>query len=95
MADLLEIVDMSVPEADGVEPYVKVSEDGQHYVELLEADAPCEVCEHGETQLVDADDAVIVREPPTYQIKGGRGPALCRHHLKREPYVLSLVEVVE
>lgn len=85
-ADLIQIVDMTQPEADGIASYVEIDSGGRHVLELVETEGECDACD-GEPELVETEHGVEVRDEPVYKIAGAdQSGLLCQEHVAQQPY---------
>lgn len=83
--DLYQLVDLTVPEADGIKGFVEVDDEGRHRLPLVEADGSCEKC-RDTAELVDRGDGVDVEHRTVYRMAGTTHTVhLCRDHLAEEP----------
>lgn len=96
MADLVQVVDLTVPEAAGIRGFTHTTDDGKHYIELVEETGICDACPHDEeAQLVEHDDGYRVNQQTVYRIKGNTRTAhLCRDHLEQQPTHIDLRDTV-
>lgn len=79
MTGLVQFVDLTLPEADGIRGFAMTTDDGRHYIELVEADGQCEGC--------DGNESTVYRLKQTTHTC-----LLCRDHLKKQPYHLGFEE---
>lgn len=95
MADLVQVVNLTVPEAAGIRGFTHTTDDGKHYIELVKETGTCDACPHDneEAQLVKHDDGYRINQQTVYRIKGNtRTGHLCRDHLKQQPTHIALLD---
>ena len=92
MVVLIQFVDLTVQESDGIRGHTQVDEEGRHYLELIK-DNHCDVCTDDETELVEDENGVSIEESTAYRIKGViQTSPLCREHLAQQPTHVGFTE---